>query len=318
MTNGSQQALYLAMQALCDPGDVILVQQPTYFVFLELLRGLGIEAISMPVCADGGIDMEALPGFLLNLKSRYKVQRIKAVYLNSYFCNPSSRSMSVEEKRTFGRVLHKNGLVLPVLEDAAYRELWFGKPWPAPSVFSLPEYEDFPKLYLGTFTKPFATGLKVGYGICSDEEWLGKMLSLKGHQDFGSAHFNQAILETVMAADEYRPHLERLRAHYLAKAKIMGDVLGASPLRSLGWEWETPQGGLYYWLKAPESFDLSIGSAFCERCVSDGVLYVPGDLCMAENKPKNRARLSYGSLAKEKLEEATMRFIRVAEAFHTA
>ncbi len=314
VTNGSQQALYLAMQALCDPGDVILVQQPTYFVFLELLRGLGIEAVSMPVCEDGGIDLEALPGFLLELKTRHGAERIKAVYLNSYFCNPSSRSMSVAEKRAFGRALHSNGLVLPVLEDAAYRELWFGKPWPAPSVFSLPEYDVFPKLYLGTFTKPFATGLKIGYGVCSDEEWLGKMLSLKGHQDFGSAHFNQAILETVMASGEYRTHLERLRAHYAAKAEIMGSVLEASPLREMGWSWDTPEGGLYYWLKAPEGVDLSIGSDFCEQCVSSGVLYVPGDLCIAEGKPKYFARLSYGSLAKEKLEEATSRFCTVAHS----
>lgn len=317
-SNGSQQSLYLAMQSLCDPGDVILVQRPSYFVFLELCRGLGIEAVSLPMDSLGGIDFATLPDFLLALKSRAGVERIKAAYLNSYFCNPSSRSMPVEEKRAFGRALLDNALAIPVIEDAAYRELWFDRPWPAPSIFSLPEYESLPQLYLGTFTKPFATGLKIGFSVCNDSHWLGKMLSLKGHQDFGSAHFNQAILEEVLVAGEFQPHLARVRQHYKEKARIMGEVLETSPLRHLGWQWEVPEGGLYYWLRAPRTLDLSIGSAFCERCVSDGVLYVPGNLCTAEGEPKNTARLSFGALPKEKLREATGRFIRVCEAFHPA
>ncbi len=312
ISNGSQQALYLAMQSLCDVGDIILVQQPTYFVFLELCRGLGIRAVSLPALPDGGTDFAALPEFLLKLKTSAGATRIKALYLNSYFSNPSSRSMPVEEKRALGRALLDNGLHLPVLEDAAYRELWFDRPWGAPSVFSLPEFDSLPRLYLGTFTKPFATGLKVGYGICSHPEWMGKMLSLKGHQDFGTPNLNQAIIESVMAAEEYTPHLKRVRAIYREKARIMGEALEASPLRQLGWSWEQPLGGLYYWLRAPEGLDLSIGSDFCEQCVRDGVLYVPGDLCVAEGEPNNFARLSFGSLAKEKLAEATGRFVRVA------
>jgi 2-aminoadipate transaminase len=83
ISNGSQQALYLAMQSLCDAGDIILVQQPTYFVFLELCRGLGIRAVSLPALADGGTDFAALPEFFLKLKTEHGAARIKALYLNS-------------------------------------------------------------------------------------------------------------------------------------------------------------------------------------------------------------------------------------------
>ena len=113
-----------------------------------------------------------------------------------------------------------------------------------------------------------------------------------------------------MAAGEYTPHLKRIRRNYCEKARIMGDVLEASPLREQGWGWERPLGGLYYWMRAPEGFDLSIGSDFCERCIATGVLYVPGDLCVAEGEPKNFARLSFGSMARDKLVEATERFHR--------
>ncbi|QYY36109.1 PLP-dependent aminotransferase family protein [Ruficoccus sp. ZRK36] len=314
ISNGSQQALYLAMQSLCDAGDIVLVQQPTYFVFLELCRGLGIRPVSLPALPDGGTDFSRLPDFFLKLKREYGAERIKAFYLNSYFGNPSSRSVPVEEKRALGRALIDHAVSVPVIEDAAYRELWFSQPYPAPSIFSLPEFEHLPRLYLGTFTKPFATGLKVGYGVCSHPQWLERMLWLKGHQDFGTSNFNQAIIEDVMAAGEYPGHLERVRANYREKARLMGEALEGSTLRERGWSWQQPEGGLYYWLRAPEGMDLSMGSAFCEACLANGVLYVPGDLCVAEGEPKNFARLSFGALAREKLTEATGRFTAVAES----
>lgn len=306
--NGSQQALYLAVQTLCDPGDVILVETPTYFVFLEMLAGLGVKPVAIPAREDGAPDWEALPGLLRSLPR----ERVKALYLVSYFSNPSSRSLSEREKSTLAGILQREDFLMPVLEDAAYRELWFDQPHEAPSLFAMQEWEAFPKLYCGTFTKPFATGLKIGYGVCSDSEWRQRMLWLKGHQDFGSAHFNQAILETVLANGDYPKHLERLRAHYRSKARTMGAALENSGLRERGWSWEAPRGGLYYWLRGPDHLDTAIGSPFCDACVDAGVLYVPGDLCFSEGTMKNHVRLSFGSLPEPKLGAAVERFASVA------
>ncbi len=310
VTNGSQQALYLAVQVLCEPGDIVLVEQPTYFVFLELLRGLGVEALSLPVNAAGKLDVAALGTLLNDLAVAGRLPRLKAVYLVSYFSNPSSYSVSLSEKAALGRLLSKHAPRVAVLEDAAYRDLYFGVPYPAPSVLSVPEMADLPKIYFGTFTKAFSTGMKIGYAVCPDPVWCSRMKAVKGHQDFGSANFSQAVLETVLEEGLFEKYLERVRPHYAAKAQKLSQALEHAGLRARGWSWEEPEGGLYLWLKGPHGTDTRKEGTFCARCLDNGVLYVPGDLCYAEGQPHDHIRLSFGAIDRDVIPEAAARFAR--------
>lgn len=312
LTNGSQQALYLAVQVLCDPGDILLVEEPSYFVCLEMLKGLGVRAVGIPCDAEGAVDPEGLRDRLGELRAAGERGRVKGIYLVSYFSNPSSRSMALAEKQQIARLLLEADYCIPVIEDGAYRDLYFERAHAVPSVISLPEFTDFPRMYLGTYTKPFATGLKVGFGYCSDPEWLHKMLCVKGHQDFGSAHFNQCVIERLLESDHYEAHLATIRPHYAAKAATMHAVLHASGLGEAGWQWLRPEGGLIYWLRGPSGIDTRMAGGFCQACIEQGVLYVPGDLCFPGGVPQNCVRLSYGAIAADKLEEATGRFAREA------
>ena len=309
MTNGSQQALYLAVQAICDAGDIVLVEEPSYFVCLEMLKGLGLRPVGIPCDDEGGVIPEGLAERLAELDAAGERANVKAIYLVSYFCNPSSRSLEADEKRAVAKVLMDAGYRIPVIEDSAYRELYFDAPHPAPSIISMPEFDPFPKLYLGTYTKPFATGLKIGYGYCTHAEWREKILCIKGHQDFGSAHFTQAIIERVLDAGLYPEHLAGIRKHYARKADILDSALREGGLHKAGWRWDAPKGGLILWLRAPKGTDLRMGSDFCLRCIEEGVLYVPGDLCFPEGKPWHCARLSSGALPEAKLREAAGRFV---------
>jgi 2-aminoadipate transaminase len=313
LTNGSQQALYMAVQALCDFGDIVLVEEPSYFVCLEMLKGLGIRPIGIPCDETGAVQPEAMAELLRDLDAAGERDRVKSIYLVSYFCNPSSRSLETDEKRAIARVLLDGGWHIPVMEDAAYRELFFDEPHAAPSIISMPEFDSFPKLYLGTYTKPFSTGLKVGYGYCTHSKWLEIILGIKGHQDFGSAHFNQALIERVLDEGLYEPHLEVIRKHYAHKAKVLEEELIAGGLRELGWKWETPKGGLIIWARAPEGSDLRMESEFCQTCIEQGVLYVPGNLCFSSGEPWNCARLASGALPEDRLREAARRFVAVAK-----
>lgn len=308
ITNGSQQALYLAAQTLCDRGDIVLVEEPSYFVCLEMLKGLGIRPVGIPCDPSGVILPNALSAKLAELDAAGERSRIKAIYLVSYFCNPSSRSLELPEKEAVARVLLDADLRIPVIEDAAYRDLYFEQPHPVPSIISLAAFDNFPLLYLGTFTKPFATGLKTGYGYCTHPVWLEKMLCIKGHQDFGSAHFNQCIIERALETGDYENHLERIRPHYAAKAQLMEDALQAGGLRQSGWLWKQPKGGLIFWLRGPEGADFRMDSDFCKGCIDNGVLYVPGDLCFATGQPWNCIRLSCGAISEDRLDEAVQRF----------
>jgi 2-aminoadipate transaminase len=315
VTNGSQQALYLAMQTLCDPGDIVLVDRPSYFVFLEMLTGLGVRAVSLPVDGQGLIDAAALDARLAELERAGKSGRVKAVYFVSYFSNPSAHSMAEAEKSAVAEILSQHGLIVPVIEDAAYRELYFEQPHAARSVLSLEAWREFPKLYLSTFTKPFASGLKVGWGVCTDDAWLAAMLNAKGHHDFGTANFNQAICEQILAGDVFDTHLEKIRPAYAGKMRALHRALESAGLGTSGWRWAVPRGGIYLWLEAPRDLDTGLESAFCRACIEAGVLYVPGALCFGDDVPKNFVRLSFGVLGEAGLQEAGRRFVSVAQRF---
>ena len=148
ITNGSQQALYLAMQVLCDPGDIILVESPSYFVFLELLKGLGIEGLGIPADSEGRIDPDGLAVLLGKLRAQNRLDRVRGVYLESWFSNPSTRCLGNGLKEAVAGVLKSFDLRVPILEDGAYRELYFRAPHPSSSILALPAFDDFPRLLL--------------------------------------------------------------------------------------------------------------------------------------------------------------------------
>ena len=310
--NGSQQLLHLAMQVLADPGDIVLVERPTYFVFMEMLAGLGVEAVGLPALADGALDLPACHELIAALAASPRRSRVKALYLMSYFGNPSGISRTEAEKVALAGMLAGAGLVVPVIEDAAYRDLGFAGAWPARSVLALEAFEAFPRLYLGTLTKPFATGLKIGYGHATDRAWFERMCWLKGHQDFGSANFTQAILEQVIGSGGLDRHVQGLRVTYEEKMRVLDTALESGGLRAAGWSWTRPEGGLYLWLRAPAGVDTDGEGPFWRACMAERVLYVPGSLCLPAPTDRRFVRLSYGVLAGAALAEAAARFCRAA------
>lgn len=312
ISNGSQQGLYILVQMLCDPGDIVLVESPSYFVFLELLEGLGVKAISIPTGTDGRIDFIALEQLIDGLRSTGQLDLVKLVYLMGAFANPSTRCICEEDKVKLAGFLKSLQRPIPVIEDMAYRELYFEEPYPARSMLSLEEWDGHPVIYAGTFTKPFATGLKIGFIVSRDVECLQTMATIKGHQDFGTAHFSQAIVESMLEAGEYASYLKSIRKHYLQKRDVLMNELIELGLRDDGWEWDPPLGGLLLWARGPEGTDTRIGSKFHACCVEKEILYVPGDLCFAEGKPYNCVRLSFGALEEELIPEATRRFCEAA------
>lgn len=316
VTNGSQQALYLAIQTLCEPGDIVLVDRPSYFVFLELLGGLGVEARSLPVDSAGRLDAAGLAKMLRALRDSGERARLKAVYFVSWFSNPSGRTLDRAEKRALAETLRAEDCAVPVIEDAAYRELGFDASAAAaqPGVLGDEAWAGFSRLYTSTLTKPFATGLKVGYGMCDDATWRSAMLHVKGHHDFGTANFSQALLEQALTGGAYEEQLAILRRAYRAKRDALHAALETGGLAAMGWRWRVPEGGLYLWLEGPAELDTGGESAFCRACLREGVLYVPGALCHGDAPPANTVRLSYGVLAPAVLAEAGARFCRAARA----
>ncbi len=308
ISNGSQQSLYLSVQLLCNPGDRVLVEAPSYFVFLELLRGLGVEAVPIPTLDDGRWDLQSLSEQLENWEQTGEIDRLKLIYFMGVYSNPSARCVPEVDKIALAGLLRRLSQPLPVIEDMAYRELYFKNPWPARSCLSLKEWDGLPVLYAGTFTKPLATGLKTGFAVSNESEWIQALARIKGHQDFGTANFCQALVETLLRDGFYQRHLEQIRPIYQRKAQAMLKALDQSGLDENGWAWQEPEGGLLLWLEGPDKTDTRIGSALWQQCLHEKVLYVPGDLCFAGPKPPTHTiRLSFGAVPSTDIPEGIRR-----------
>jgi len=243
-----------------------------------------------------------------SLKASGELDQVKLIYLMGAFANPSTRCIDELEKKALHRIISRLDKPIPVVEDMAYRELFFDEPYPARSLLALEDWKDYPVIYTGTFTKPFATGLKVGFMVSRHTDCLTTVAKIKGHQDFGTAHFNQAIIEQVLTSGIYETHLQSIREHYREKRNLLINALKENGLLEAGWSWETPLGGLLLWAKGPEALDTRLGSKFHGMCLDREILYVPGDLCFASGRPYNFVRLSFGALESELIPEAARRF----------
>lgn len=301
LTNGSQQLLYMVTEALCDPGDIVLVEDPSYFVYLGILQSHSIAARGLRM-TEQGLDLEHLERVLEDLKRQGQLPRLKLLYLVSYYQNPTGITTSMAGKLGALRLLRRYerhaGHPLYLLEDAAYRELRFR----GPKVESALGADPNRVIYAGTYSKPFATGVRVGFGLLP-KEILIPVERIKGNHDFGSSNLLQQLLARALASGAYEKHLDVLRRRYSRKADVM---LGALKEHfPPGVQWRVPEGGLYFWARLPDRFGSGPKSKLFREALKNEVLYVPGELCYADDparpKPNSEMRLSFGAAAEENI-----------------
>ncbi len=322
ITGGSQQLLYMTLEALCDEGDLILVEDPTYFVFLSILQSRGIRARGVKLERDG-IDLAHLETVLARLKKSGELRRLKALYLVTYFQNPTGATTSLAKKRAVLKLLktyeRAAGHPLYLLEDAAYRELSFpartdredGPAEPPPTALTLPGARDR-VIYAGTYSKPYAPGARLGFGILP-EPLHTAVLRIKGNHDFGTANLLQQLLAQALATGLYDRHVARVRINYARKARVMHRALAeyfppAVEIWAAG-------GGLYFWARLPHGISAGLKSKVFQTALKHDVLYVPGELCYADDparsKPDHELRLSFGSASEANLREGIARLGQV-------
>ena len=317
ITGGSQQLLYMTLEALCDTGDIVLVEDPTYFVFLSILQSRGIQARGIRLERDG-LDLAQLENTLEALKRSGDLSRVKALYLVSYFQNPSGVTTSFQKKVAALKLLKKferaAGHPIYLLEDAAYRELRFtGKD--VPSALAAPGAAER-VIYTGTYTKPFATGARVGFGILP-EPLFTAVKRIKGNHDFGTSNLLQQLVSRAMATGIYGRHVARLQTRYAQKARVMKQALAEHFPPSVE-IWES-EGGLYFWARLPKNVSSGVKSKVFQTALKNDVLYVPSELCYADDptrrKPDNEMRLSFGSASEENIRKGIARLGAVLKKY---
>ncbi len=296
LTNGSSGAIDLVVRSLIDPGDVIIAESPTYMGTLSNFRGVQAEIRFVPVDAHG-IDVDALAVLLDDIAAEGK--RVKLIYTISAFQNPSGATLSMERRVRLLELARQHDAL--VLDDEAYRELWFDEP-PPPAISVLAG--GWGVITVGTFSKTVATGLRVGWVHARPEliDLFERMRFAMGQNQLGLRGFG-----TFLADGSFEPHLEKMRGIYRHKRDVIHEALRAEVGDYL--EWERPDGGFYLWVGLAEGLD---ETAVWRTAVEEGLSVNRGSLFMSGDAPSGgRLRIAYPWTPIGELPEAARR-LRVA------
>ncbi|HEX2010624.1 MAG TPA: PLP-dependent aminotransferase family protein [Roseateles sp.] len=280
ITSGSQQGLDLVGKILCDAGAPVAVETPTYLGALQAFTPY--EPIFTSLASDGeGVRPEAFE------RLPHDAPGTRFAYLLPNYQNPTGRVMSQARREAVMAAARQAGV--PVVEDNPYGDLWFDQA-PPPALASLwPEGS----IYLGSFSKVLTPGFRLGY-IVAPTELYPKLLQAKQAADLHTPGFNQRVVHEVIKNGFLDQHVPSIRARYKANRDAMAVAL--EQRLPAGCEWQSPEGGMFFWIRLPEGFD---AMALLPQAVEAGIAYVPGAAFYAHKPDERTLRLSFVTLTPE-------------------
>jgi len=260
-TDGAQQALELIGKIFCDPGDLVLTEAPTYVGALQAFQSYQVEIRAVPTDGEGLIP-EALVETLAQLAGEGR--RAKFIYLVPTFANPSGITLSAERRPEILEICARHDLL--VVEDDPYAYVRFeGEDVPA-----LRSLVDEGIIYLGTLSKVFSPGMRVGW-VLAPEPVRERLLLAKEAADLCSSPFTQMVAATYLGSGHVEEDLQMVRKVYRERRDAMADALDAYFPRAA--QTRLPEGGLFLWVTLPSSLDTK---AMLGRALEQGIAYVPG------------------------------------------
>lgn len=276
ITTGSQQGLDLVAKVLLDTGSRVLVESPTYLGAVMAFTPMEPEVVGVGSDTQG-IDIADLCG---------KANGARFLYALPNFQNPTGRTMSEAGRVALSAAALQLGL--PIIEDNPYGDLWFDTPPPAPLSGRNPEG----CIYLGSFSKVLAPGLRMGF-LVAPKAVFPKLLQAKQAADLHSPGFNQRVIAEVMKNGFLARHVPTIRALYKAQRDAMLDALartmpGGDPETTM--TWNTPAGGMFLWARLPAGMS---AVDLLPYAVAQGVAFVPGAPFYADHGDPRTLRLSF-------------------------
>ena len=284
ITYGAQQVMNLATMVLCNRGDTVICENPSFIGSLNAFRSFGVNLVGVDI-DDDGINIE-------KLESALKCNpNAKFIYTIPTFQNPSGTTMSLEKRKTLYALAKKYGVL--ILEDNPYSDTRFAGE-ELPTLKSLDE--DGIVIYAGTFSKVISPGLRVGFTV-APKEIVQKMVVCKQTSDVHTSIFAQMICHEFMTKYDYEAHLDRNREVYRKKCDLMAGLIDEYLNGYV--KYVRPEGGLFIWLELPEKADM-VG--FCTAAVENKVATVPGTAFTADtNAISHCFRTNYSTPTDEQI-----------------
>lgn len=284
ITSGSQQGIDLVARAFLNKGDKVIVESPTYLSAIQVFKLYEADLIPVAVDADG-----ILPAELQKIFDQYGEQ-IKLLYMVPTFQNPTGKAMPLARRQEILSIVNQQNVVL--IEDDPYGDLRYSGEPIAP--FASLDQEG-QVLYLGSFSKVVAPGLRVGYAIAK-EPILCKMIIGKQANDVHTPMFSQMVIAQYLAKGLLPEHLREINDMYRQKRDEMLRSLEA--YMPTGVQWTHPDGGLFIWLELPTHMD---ANALFLEAVKEKVAFVAGDSFFAHGEVKNAMRLNFSNASKDNI-----------------
>jgi len=300
VTAGASHALTLVCATLARPGDVVLVDSPTYHLAFGILWDQGVEVIAASV-DDGGLDPHALDEQIAALRRRGR--RVPLLYIVPTFGNPTGHSLPDDRRRELVAVAHRADLT--IVEDDTYRDMVYDGAAP-PSLWRLGDGEAVVRI--GSFAKTVAPGLRLGW-IQASPDLIGRLARLGYvHSGGGVNHTAALTMAAFGASGAYREHLNAVRREYAIRRDTLLATLRRLPVRL---DVPSPAGGWFVWLPLPAGRPAANVLVTAEE---HGVSFMPGSTFHVDGADDDHIRLSFSLLAPAELEEAAQRLgIALAE-----
>jgi DNA-binding transcriptional MocR family regulator len=299
VTVGSQQAVDLVTRIFCDPGDVVICEAPSYVGALGVFKAFQCEVVHVEMDADGLVP-EALRQAIASVKAAGK--RIKFLYTIPNFHNPAGVTLSVSRRAEVLEICRAEDVL--VLEDNPYGLLGFD----SDPMRALRADEPEGVVYLGSFSKTFSPGMRVGWAL-APHAVREKLVLAQESATLCPPSFSQHAVSAYLTQHDWLGQIKQMREMYRERRDAMIEAL--EDYLPAACRWNKPNGGFFVWLTLPPGID---GKAMLPRAVTARVAYVPGTAFFADGFGTGAIRLSFCYPTPDRIREGVRRLAGVLEA----
>jgi 2-aminoadipate transaminase len=290
ITHGSAQAMDLACRILLDPGDVVLVELPTYFGGVGAIRSCGAEAVGVELDQDG-LDPDHLEKQLKQQKKQRR--RVKGVYVIPNFQNPTGATLSLERRKQLLALADKYHFM--ILEDDPYSDLRF-EGQKIPSLRALDRSDRV--IHMRSFSKIFTPGMRLGW-VTGKPDFIRKMVVAKQFVDCATNTLSQHILLEFIRSGRLSERIIGNNKHYCAKRDFMLSEMEKHFPKAV--TWNRPQGGFFIFVHLPEHLN---ADQLLREAIERNVAFVAGSAFFINDQGQNTLRLSYSQAGLSEIEAA--------------